>query len=284
MTYSEVVARAAARLAASGMERVDAEADARILARHVLHWDLGHWLTHQRDGADPSFIAALDRAMARRAGREPIAYITGTREFYGRSFIVSPAVLIPRPETELLIELGQVHGFTGSQVHGGRIADVGTGSGCLAVTLALELPTAHIVATDISNPALEVARLNAVALGAGERIEFRHGAFFAGSTETFDLIVSNPPYVAETDRSTLQSDVVDFEPPTALFGGPDGLACVRELVRLAPEHLRLGGTLIFEFGFGQADAVRTLIRSSRLIFVGIHNDLQGIPRVAVATL
>jgi release factor glutamine methyltransferase len=286
MTYSEAVARAAERLAAAGFAVADAEADAAVLARHILNWDLGRWLLNMRERAEPSFVAALDRAAGRRAAREPVAYITGTREFYGRPFLVSPAVLIPRPETELIVELALewVQGCTGAQVHGCKIADVGTGSGCLATTLALELPGSQVVATDISSAAIDVARKNAAMLGAGERIEFREGSFFAGSPTLFDVIVSNPPYVAERDRATLQTDVVDFEPPTALFAGGDGLACVRELVRLAPEHLRPDGRLMFEFGFGQADAVSALIRSSRLIFVAIHNDLQGIPRVAVATV
>lgn len=281
MTYSEAAARAAATLAAAGFAMVDAEADAAVLARHVLHCDLGHWLLHMRDRAEPPFIAALERAVRRRAGREPIAYITGEREFYGRSFRVNSAVLIPRPETELIVDEALRTPRSASAI---AIADVGTGSGCLGITLALELPNAHVEATDISRSALGVAQLNATLLGAGTSVEFREGAFFAGSPTVFDVIVSNPPYVAETDRATLQSDVVDFEPPTALFSGADGLACIRELVRLAPEHLRPGGRLIFEFGFGQADAVDTLIRSSRLIFVAIHKDLQGIPRVAVATV
>jgi release factor glutamine methyltransferase len=283
MTYSEAVARAAAKLTASGMERVDAEADAAVLGRHVLQWDLAHWLGHMRDTAETAFVTALDRAISRRLSREPVAYITGEREFYGRPFLVSSAVLIPRPETEIIIDIAlgsaaQRHSYPGT------VCDVGTGSGCLATTLALELPRAEIVATDISMAAIDVARRNAELLGAADRIEFRHGAFFAGSPTVFDVIVSNPPYVAETDRATLQSDVVNFEPPTALFAGADGLACIRELVRLAPEHLRPGGRLIFEFGFGQAAAVDALIRSSRLIFVAIHKDLQGIPRVAVATV
>lgn len=282
MNYSEAVARAAAKLAAAGFTLVDAEADAAVLARHILNWDLGQWLVHMRDDAPASFGAALDRLIARRSVREPIAYITGTREFYGRDFHVNSAVLIPRPETELIID--QALACAGARMQGCAIADVGTGSGCLAITLALELPSARVEATDISRSALEVAQLNANLLGADRSVEFREGAFFAGSPTVFDVIVSNPPYVAEHDRASMQTDVVDFEPPTALFAGNDGLACIRELVRLAPEHLRPGGRLIFEFGFGQADAVDALIRSSRLIFVAIHKDLQGIPRVAVATV
>lgn len=283
MIYSEAVARAAARLVSSGFDRVDAEADAAVLARHILHWDLGNWLLHMRDQAEPAFVASLDRLTGRRTAREPVAYITGEREFYGRSFRVNSAVLIPRPETELIVETAldavkQRHSYSGT------VCDVGTGSGCLAITLALELPNARVEATDISRPALGVAEMNATLLGADRRVQFRDGAFFADSPTVFDVIVSNPPYVSETDRPTLQTDVVDFEPPTALFAGADGLACIRELVRLAPEHLQHSGRLIFEFGFGQAGAVEKLIRSSRLIFVAIHKDLQGIPRVAVATL
>ena len=284
MTYRELVARAAATLVSAGFEQVDAEADAAVLARHILQWDLGHWLGHMRDRAEPAFITSLDRVIRRRVSREPVAYITGEREFYGRSFRVNSAVLIPRPETELIVELALVHGCTGGPVHPCMIADVGTGSGCLAITLALEMPNARLEATDISRPALRVAEMNATLLGADKRLAFREGAFFADSPTVFDVIVSNPPYVAENDRAALQADVVDFEPPTALFAGADGLACIRELVRLAPEHLRPGGRLIFEFGFGQADAVDALIRSSRLIFIAMHNDLQGIPRVAVATV
>ena len=281
MTYRELVARAAATLVSAGFEQVDAEADAAVLARHILKWDLGHWLAHMRDQVPASFAESLDLLIARRRAREPVAYITGTREFFGRPFIVSPAVLIPRPETELIVEEVRRTALPSGEV---TIADVGTGSGCLAITLALEMPNARLEATDISRPALEAARLNAAILAPARRLEFREGAFFAGSPTVFDVIVSNPPYVAETDRPTLQTDVVDFEPPTALFAGVDGLACIRELVRLAPEHLRPGGRLIFEFGFGQAGAIDALIRSSRLIFVAIHKDLQGIPRVAVATV
>lgn len=283
MIYSEAAARAAAKLVSAGFERVDAEADAAVLARHILKWDLGDWLTHMREAAPEPFVAALDRVVARRAAHEPVAYITGEREFYGRSFHVNPAVLIPRPETELLVDqcLATV---ARQQLATPKICDVGTGSGCLAITLAMELPRAQVVATDISPAALGVAQLNASLLGDGDRVEFRNGAYFAGSTTLFDVIVSNPPYVAETDRPTLQRDVVDFEPPTALFSGANGLTCIRELVGLAPEHLQPGGTLMFEFGYGQADAVRALIRSSRMIFGAIHEDLAGIPRVAVATL
>jgi release factor glutamine methyltransferase len=281
MTYSEAVARAAAKLAAHGFAVVDAEADAAVLARHVLGCDLAQWLSHMRDEADADFISDLDAAIDRRATREPVAYITEQREFYGRPFIVDGRVLIPRPETELIVDavLGTV---AHRDSYSGTICDVGTGSGCLAITLALELPKARVSATDISHDALFLALVNSVTLNTSV-IRFGEGPFFADVTGTFDFIVSNPPYVSNRDRDTLMPDVVDFEPAEALFSGDDGLDCIRELVRLAPERLNPGGKLIFEFGFGQADGIRALFDSSDLELVDIKNDLQGIPRVAIAT-
>jgi len=281
MTYSEAVARAAAKLVAHGFAIVDAEADAAVLARHILNCDLADWLSHMRDEADAGFIAGLETAIDRRATREPVAYITEQREFYGRTFIVDGRVLIPRPETELIVDsvLGTVEHRNS---YSGTICDIGTGSGCLAITLALELPKARVSATDISPDAVFLATVNAVSLGTSV-IRFGDGAFFADVAGTFDFIVSNPPYVANRDRDTLMPDVVDFEPAEALFSGDDGLDCIRELVRLAPERLNPGGRLIFEFGFGQADGVRALVDNSDLKLVEIKNDLQGIPRVAIAT-
>jgi release factor glutamine methyltransferase len=283
MTYSEAVARAAAKLAAGGFAIVDAEADAAVLARHILNCDLAHWLSHMRDEADADFIADLETAIARRATREPVAYITEQREFYGRPFIVDGRVLIPRPETELIVDaaLGTVEH---RDSYSGTICDIGTGSGCIAITLALELPKARVIATDISRDAIFLTLVNSATLGADALKQISLGAFFADSTDLFDLIVSNPPYVSTRDRDTLMPDVVDFEPEVALFSGEDGLDCIRELVRLAPERLKAGGKLIFEFGFGQSDGVRALFESSPLKLVEIKNDLQGIPRVAVATV
>lgn len=281
MTYAAVVARAAATLVAGGFAREDAEADAAVLARHILGWDLAQWLSHHRDRAPASFGTALEAAIARRATREPIAYIIGEREFYGRAFTVGPAVLIPRPETEIVVDesLRILKDAPGRALN---LADIGTGSGCLAITLALELPGAHVVATDLSAAALDVARHNARRLGVADRVEFRHGAFFAGAAGPFDLVVSNPPYVAEADRASIMADVVDFEPSMALFSGPQGLSCIRDLVHLAPARLRPEGALIFEFGFGQKAAVEALLSGPAWRLVDVRDDLQGIPRVAIA--
>jgi release factor glutamine methyltransferase len=270
------VARAAATLEAAGVPADEARQDAALLARHVLNWDLGTWLTRLRDDAPEDFSEPFARVIARRARREPVAYITGEREFFGRSFRVSPAVLIPRQETELIVEEALAAG-------GATVVDIGTGSGALAISLALELPDARVVATDISPAALIVARDNADRLGATGRVEFRAGAFFAGADDPVDLIVSNPPYVAERDRLTLMPEVADFEPDTALFSGPDGLDTIRELFRLAPRRLTSGGTFIVEFGLGQAGAMRALVdEQPGLRLIRIREDLQRIPRVLVA--
>ena len=274
------MARAAALLETAGLGAADARQDAGVLARHVLEWDLAHWLGHQRDIAPDGFEQAFARLVARRAAREPVAYITGEREFYGRTFAVSTAVLIPRPETELIIEAALE--TVGQSAAAPIIVDVGTGSGCIAVTIAAELPRAFVVATDISAAALGVAAANAARHGAADRVEFRLGAFFAGLDVPVDVILSNPPYVPDRDRATMAPEVEGHEPSEALFGGGDGLDCVRSLIALTPDHLRPGGTLIFELGFGQAAHVTQLIACQpALRLQEILPDLQGIPRVAI---
>lgn len=273
------VVRAAAALESAGLTPADARQDAAVLARHLLRWDLAHWLGHQRDEAPGGFAVAFTQLIARRAAREPVAYITGEREFYGRTFSVSPAVLIPRPETELLVDaaLKRAAVFPAP-----RLVDVGTGSGCIAVTIAAELSRATVVATDISAAALEVAAANAARHGVADRIEFRHGAFFAGLDGPVDMVLSNPPYVPARDRAAMAPEVEGHEPNEALFSGGDGLDCVRSLIALAPDHLRRGGVLIFEFGYSQAAKVKQFIACQpALQLQEIVPDLQGIPRVAV---
>ena len=273
------VTRAAATLEAAGLSTTDARQDAGVLARHVLGWSLEHWLGHQRDLAPDDFAAPFAGVIARRATREPVAYITGEREFYWRAFAVTSAVLIPRPETELLIDAAI---RASGPLRFPQIVDVGTGSGCIAVTMAAELPHATVVATDISAPALEVAKANAVRHAVADRIEFRRGAFFAGLNGPVDMILSNPPYVPNRDRATMAPEVEGHEPATALFSGGDGLDCVRSLIALTPDMLRPGGTLIFEFGCGQAAHVKQLIACQPALHLNeILPDLQGIPRVAM---
>lgn len=283
-SLAEAVAHGAARLMAAGRPDGEARVDAAVLARHVLQWDLATWLGHHRDLVPSSFAADFDRAITRRAAAEPVAYITGQREFYGRAFRVTPAVLVPRPETELLVEraLTVIDG-AGATSRPPSALDIGTGSGAIAVTLMAERPAARVAATDISPDALDVARDNAARHGVNTQLTFHEGAFVADAVGPWDLIVSNPPYVADADRGTLAPDVVGHEPHLALFSGADGLTCIREIVRLAPANLVPGGWLLFEFGFGQAHAVRALIDATReLRFLEFIPDLQGIPRVAVA--
>ena len=225
--------------------------------------------------------------IARRARAEPIAYLTGEREFFGRAFRVTPDVLIPRPETELVVEeaLACLHARRPDPERSRPpvVVDVGTGSGCIAITLALEYPSARVVATDISEAALAVAMDNARALDTADRVTFRHGPLLAGWNEPVDVIVSNPPYVAVTDRGALPDDVVRYEPATALFGGEDGLDVMRALIPAAAAALVPGGWLIMEMGLGQADEVQRLIREAPdLDLVRLTSDLQRILRVVVA--
>ena len=218
----------------------------------------------------------------RRLGREPLAYIVGRQEFWGLSFQVSPAVLIPRPETELIVETALALFPKADERL--SIVDVCTGSGCVAVALATELPQAHITATDISPAALSVARLNAAAHGVADRVHFCRADLFEGvDRRPFDLIACNPPYVADGDRRGLQPEVRDHEPEVALFGGAKGIDVVERVIRNAPARLRPGGVLLVEFGFGQDQDVEDIVGSTEgLELVELRRDLQGIARTAVA--
>lgn len=233
------------------------------------------------------FAALLDR----RARREPIAYLTGIQEFWSLSFTVTPAVLVPRPETELLVEMacrwvdtGPANGGSPRSAQPGQrqsICDVGTGSGCIAVALARELRDAQLVAVDVSAAALAVAVRNAAAHGVAERIRFVESDLFDGidPAARFDVIVSNPPYL---DPDDLCSPELAFEPRTALAAGSDGLAVIRRLIATAPRRLRAGGRLIMEIGRGQDAAVRALAGAAGLADIRIAADLAGIPRALIA--
>ncbi len=213
---------------------------------------------------------------------EPLAYITGSKQFWHLTLTVTPDVLIPRPETELLVELAleRLRGTPDA-----LIADVCTGSGCVAIALACERPTWRFVATDISEPALVVARANAERCGVADRIRFERTDILSGISEKFDAIVSNPPYIPLGDRPTLPPDVRDYELALALFGGDDGLEVARTLAEHAAVRLKPGGLLLFECGAGQARGVRELIANAApLTMIDIKGDLQGIPRVAIARL
>lgn len=219
--------------------------------------------------------------VSERAAGKPAQYITGHQEFWGLDLVVSPAVLIPRPETEHTVET--VVGIAKKSGTGGNleIIDVGTGSGCIAVALASELASARLYASDVSAEALEIARANAARLGFANRIEFRCGDLltpFAG--QQFDFVVSNPPYVSEAEPEKTQREVREFEPKIAVFGGPTGLEIYQRLIPQAREHLRPGGWLVMEIGFSIEEPIRRLLQGwSEIRTV---NDLQGIPRVVAA--
>ena len=275
------VGAAATRLTAAGLPRAAAALDAEVLARHVLGWDRAAYLCHRRDAAPPGFAARYTALLDRRAGREPVASIVGGREFWGLAIDVTPSVLTPRPETELLVE--EALRLAGQSAAGAPcIVDAGAGSGCVAIALATELPAARIIATDVSGDALAVARRNADRHGVGRRIAWVRTSGLDGLSVTPDVIVSNPPYVPDGELGGLPPEVRDFEPRTALAGGRDGLVLVRMLLGAAARRLAPGGHLVIELGRGQAAAVRAAIASQpRLTLVKVRDDLQGIPRAIV---
>lgn len=258
-------------LAASPLPRLEA----RMLWQRVLGVSRAWLIAHDADPLDPARVAAYRALESRRVAGEPIAYILGQREFYGRDFEVTPAVLIPRPDTELLVECGL---RAIRDVSGPHVLDLGTGSGIVAVTLALERPDARVRATDISPEALDVARKNARALGA--KLLFSHGNWYDTELDSvrFDLIVSNPPYIDAQDAHLGRGDL-RFEPPGALTDGADGLQALREIVQGAPDHLSPGGTLCVEHGWDQAQAVRSLFLCRGFVDVASERDLSGIERV-----
>ena len=256
--------------------------DADLLARHALGWDLATLVSRAADEAPAGFDARFGALIDRRLRREPVAYIRGTQEFWGRDFLVRPGVLIPRPETEFIIEeaiawsLGRDAGAAPL-----RVLDIGAGSGCIAVTLALELTSARVAATDISSDALDTALENQRRLGA--EVTFHRGAFLADAAVPVDLLVSNPPYITASDYLEVQPEVRDFEPVTALVSGEDGLDAIRGVVHAATVALAPRGLLLMEIGFGQADLVRQIVESTDgLTFAGFRDDLQGVPRIAKA--
>jgi len=248
--------------------------EARLLLQHVL--DIGHaeLAAHpERAVAEPAAARVLELA-ARRASGEPIAYLVGRCEFYGRMFGVTPDVLIPRPETELLVDIA-IEKFGGRVC---RVLDLGTGSGCLAITLAKELPQAQVTAVDVSPAALAVAQDNAAQYGVALRL-LQSDWFTALPQERFDLIVANPPYIAEADAHLAQGDL-RFEPRGALASGPAGLDALRVIIAQAPQHLSSDGWIYVEHGYDQAQAVAALLGAAGLVDIEYRADLAGIARMA----
>ena len=257
-----------------GSPRMNAE----VLLMHALACDRAYVYAHPEREITPDEQARYEVVLAERAGGKPSQYITGHQEFWGLDFIVSPAVLIPRPETEHVVEtvLELAREFARP-----RIVDVGTGSGCIALSLAKERPSAEIVAVDISPDALEIARANAVRLQMDRRVDFQKRDLLHGFTPaSFDFVVSNPPYVAEAEPDKVQREVREFEPRVAVFAGESGMEAYRLLIPQAQEVLRPGGWLVIEIGFSIEAAVRDLLRDWSE--VQVTADLQGIPRVVAA--
>jgi release factor glutamine methyltransferase len=277
MTIHDLVNGARQRLMNAGISANLAALDAEVLARRVLGWDTARFLNNRDQDATTSFLLNYEHYVARRMRREPISYIIGTREFWSLDFEVTPDVLIPRPETELIVEeaLDIVKRDRESRP---RFIDVGTGSGVLAI----ESPSARVVATDVSAGALRVARRNAARHGVADRITFVETSFLDGLEEPANLIVSNPPYVPAASAPGLTPEVVDYEPSVAVFGGDDGLDGLRHVLKDSIAHLAPEGWLIVEFGYGQEDAVRSIVDGlPALSLVKIRADLQDIPRTAV---
>ena len=253
--------------------------EARLLLGTLLEKNLAWLEAHRDDELPEAIVPRFVDWVTRRAAGEPVAYLLGSREFYGRDFAVSPAVLIPRHETELLMELALAKLSTLAKDASPSLLDLGTGSGCIAITLALEAPYAQVTAVDASPQALVVAQQNAATLDA--RVEFREGSWFEPlSGSRFDLIVSNPPYIKANDPHLAQGDV-RFEPPSALASGPDGLADIRAIIATAPSYLKSGGWLLFEHGYDQAEAMVAVMEQGGFSAIEQHRDLAGIVRVTL---
>jgi release factor glutamine methyltransferase len=281
MSLRARIAAARDRLSDAGIDRRQAAFDAELLAREVLGWDRARLLAWHGEPPPAGFDSAYEPLIARRARREPVTTIIGRREFMGLEFEVTSEVLSPRPESEFIVEEALACLDAAGARRPFTLADVGTGSGCLAICLARERPGARVLATDVSEAALAVATRNARRHQVDERVEFRRTSLLDGITEPLRVIVSNPPYVATGDIRGLPPEVREFEPFVALDGGADGLGLIRELLRSASAALEPGGWLVFEFGYGQEDGVREAIVGSALELVRIRHDLQGIPRTAV---
>jgi release factor glutamine methyltransferase len=257
-----------------------ARRDAELLLIHVLGCERVYLIAHPEEELSLPVMKAYREMIERRTAGEPIQYITGQQEFYGLPFLIRPGVLIPRPETEHLIEAA-INAATGYEAP--RILDVGSGSGAIAVTLAHQLRKATVTATDISPIALELSKENARRNGVEDRTRFLQANLMEGfEGEQFEIIVSNPPYVPQADREMLSVEVREYEPGLALFAGLDGLDIYRRLIPEAYQRLVPSGWLLLEIGFGQSEKLRPLLIENGFEAIVFHPDLQGIPRIVQA--
>jgi release factor glutamine methyltransferase len=281
MTLRDVVTAAEARLLQSPHPAC-ARLDAETLLLHALNQNRAWLLAHWEDQAESAIQCFYDDLVARRQTGEPIQYITGSSEFFGLPFSVGPGVLIPRPETEHLVEeVIRLAGEWGTTPL--RIADIGTGSGIIAVAVAHALPQAQISAIDCSAPALAIALENAQQNHLEDRIQFVEGDLLAPlAGQTFHIIASNPPYIPASESDSLSIEVREHEPHAALFAGVDGLTLYRRLIPAALDLLVPGGWLVLEIGYGQQPAIEQLLQSNSYHDIHFIPDYQGIPRVASA--
>ena len=284
VTLAEAINNAATLLSTAGI--TNARLDAEVLLSHIILKDRVWLITHRDDVLDDNHQREFADVIQRRTRREPLQHIIGNQEFWGLEFIVSPDVLIPRPETEFIIEAALA--IAQDRNTPVRIIDLCTGSGCIAVSLAKELTAARVIATDASEKALTVARENTRRHGVSEHIRFLLGDLFEPLEELdirgqIDIIVSNPPYVQAGDLSTLQPEVRDYEPEMALIAGPEGTEMAKRIIRLAPEYLKKNGALIMEMGLGQADALTRMVEATGAYGDReLLKDLAGIERVIIA--
>lgn len=281
VTFRAVLAHVTDTLAAAGID--GARRDARLLVDHALGVPGASRVRRPDEPLGPAALARLDALLRRRAAREPMARILGVREFWSLEFKVSPDTLVPRPDSELAVELALRH-LSGRGIDTARVLDLGTGSGCLLLAVLHDRPDAAGVGVDISPAALAVAAENARALGLDGRAGFVAGDWTAPVSGTFDVILANPPYVADAEWAVLEPEVRDHEPAIALAGGADGLDCHRRLAAALGPLLAPGGAAILECGAGQATAVAALLRHGGFGRTEAARDLGSVERCVLATV
>ena len=279
MTISEAISNAAAALAKAGIPEPRREASS--LLSYVVKQNTAFLIAHSDDHLAAPYKMMLDACVRRRANREPLQYITGRQEFYGLEFSVNPDVLIPRPETEILVEKAVK---ILSSVDSPRFCEIGVGSGCISIAILREAQHAVGVGIDVSEKALGVALQNAGRHDVANRLTLVRGDIYDNIDDRFDMIVSNPPYIPSEQLAKLQAEVRDFEPTVALDGGDDGLDIIRRIVDGAPNRLKPQGYLLLEVGYDQADLVKALFHRAVWDVPSAINDLQQIPRIIVSSL
>lgn len=279
MRISDLLAKAAADLSDSGIAEPSREA--RSILTHILNRDTAFIIAHPEYTLTSDELASFTEIVERRRRREPLQYIKGSQEFYGLEFMVESGVLIPRPETEILVEK-TIEVI--SDLREPNLLELGVGSGCISISVLHSVGSANAVGVDISDIALRISGQNAARHGVADRLALKKSDLFEGVTNAFDVIVSNPPYIPARDRATLQPEVGLYEPEAALFSGDDGLDGIRRIVKNAPEFLRSEGFLLIEIGYGQSESVKELYDLTIWHDVEFIPDLQGIERVVKARL